>query len=291
MDTSAMSALRDALAANGLSAYATVVDHLALPSLRLIATPSPDSAIPVGASRLGGLPDLPAEQEWPATPDGAPMSFVGQIRFQDAHVFDVGAAALPAEGLLSFFYDANQQTYGADPNDRAGFRVIYFDRPAAARLVHQTAWPVPLPAAARFASCAITYTPELTYAQDLQAEFPDRTVAAQDQERYEAALARLAPAPSTAPRHRLLGHPDTIQDDMRLECQLAANGVANPAADPQRVAALTPAANDWRLLLQVDSDARTGMRWASSGMLYFWIRQQDLASARFDRCWVVLQSD
>ena len=286
MDTSAISA---ALTANGLSAYTNVADRLALPSLRLTATPTPDGAIPVGASRLGGLPDLPPKETWPAM-KSAPMSFVGQIRLQDAHGMD-GAAALPAGGLLSFFYDASQQTYGSDPNDRAGFSVLYFDAAAQARLVHQVSWPAALPAAARFASSAVTLAPELTYAQDLQAEFPDRQIAPQDQAQFEAALNRLAPAPSTAPRHRLLGHPDTIQDDMRQQCQFAANGIADPSADPQRVAALTPAVNDWRLLLQVDSDERSGMRWGSAGMLYFWIRQQDLASGRFDNCWVVLQSD
>jgi uncharacterized protein YwqG len=288
MDTSAFT---DALAASDLSAYAAVVDRLALPSLRLIAAPTTDTAIPVGASRLGGLPDLPPEQEWPATPDGAPMSFVGQIRLQDTRTLDAGAEALPAAGLLSFFYDASQQTYGSDPRDRSGFRALYFDATTQARLDRASSWPEALPAAARFAPCAVTLAPELTYAQDLQAELPDRTVTPQEQERYEAALARLAPTPSTTPRHRLLGHPDTIQDDMRLQCQLAANGVADPANEPQRVAALMAGANDWRLLLQVDSDAHVGMRWGSAGMLYFWIRGQDLASARFDNCWVVLQSD
>ena len=286
MDTSAFTA---ELTANGLSAYTDMVGRLALPSLRLTSTPIPDGAIPVGASRLGGLPDLPPEEPW-TTMKSAPMSFVGQIRLQDAHAFDDGAA-LPAEGLLSFFYDASQQTFGSDPNDRAGFRVLYFDGAKQKRLAHQTAWPAALPTAARFASSAVTLAPELTYAQDLQAEFPDRQIAPQDQAQFEAALNRLAPAPSTAPHHRLLGHPDTIQDDMRQQCQIAANGIADPSADPQRVAALMPAANDWRLLFQVDSDARIGMRWASAGMLYFWILQQDLASARFDNCWVVLQSD
>src|SRR5579859_156963 len=103
MDTSAFAA---ALTANGLSAYTDMVGRLALPSLRLTSTPTPDGAIPVGASRLGGLPDLPPEEPWPAM-KSAPMSFVGQIRLQDAHALD-GGAALPAEGLLSFFYDASQ---------------------------------------------------------------------------------------------------------------------------------------------------------------------------------------
>lgn len=284
MDTSAVAA---ALTANGLTAYTDVIDHLALPSLRLTATPTADTSIAAGASRLGGLPDLPPGQAWPEM-KGAPMSYIGQIRLQDVHALD-GAGALPATGTLAFFYDASQQTFGSDPGDRAGFSVLYFA--ATQGLTHQSAFPAALPVTAQFKPAAVTGVSELTYALDLKAEFPDRQVSPQDQQHFETALAALTGAPGTSPRHRLLGHPDTIQDDMRSQCQLAANGVADPSADPQRVASLLPGANDWRLLLQVDSDDRLGMRWGSSGMVYFWIRQQDLASARFDNCWVVLQSE
>ncbi|MGH2504277.1 MAG: DUF1963 domain-containing protein, partial [Ktedonobacterales bacterium] len=117
-----MSAFTAALSANGLSAYTALATRLAQPGLRLTATPTPDTAIALGASRLGGLPDLPDGQVWPAM-HGAPMSFIGQIRLQDAHALD-GGNALPAAGLLAFFYDASQQTYGADPNDRAGLSVL-----------------------------------------------------------------------------------------------------------------------------------------------------------------------
>ena len=62
--------------------------------------------------------------------------------------------------------------------------------------------------------------------------------------------------------HRLLGHPDPVQGDMQLECQLASNGIdcgdAGGYRDP-RVPALRPGAADWRLLLQIDSDDAAGM--------------------------------
>lgn len=286
MDTSA---LETALTANGLSAYASLVDRLALPGLRLEAWPTPDESIHLGVSRLGGLPDLPPGHAWPAM-NGAPMSFVGQIRLQEAHAIP-GGEALPATGLLSFFYDASQQTYGGDPKDRAGFSVLYFPEAAQASLAHQAAFPASAPAAARFQSAAVAFQPIATYAQDLQAEFPDRQIAPQDQQHFEAALKSLPPPPPNIPHHQLLGHPDTIQDDMRQQCQFASNGLADPSSDPAKAKSLASGANDWRLLLQVDSDQRFGITWGSAGMLYFWIRQQDLASGNFNNCWVVLQSE
>ncbi len=89
--------------------------------------------------------------------------------------------------------------------------------------------------------------------------------------------------------NRLLGNPDTIQDDMRIQCQLTSHGVTD-GNDP-RTAALSKGAMDWQLLLQVDSNEHAGMRWASSGMLYYWITSADLHARHFDATWVVLQSE
>ncbi len=42
-------------------------------------------------------------------------------------------------------------------------------------------------------------------------------------------------------------------------------------------------------MLQVDSDDEAGMMWGDAGMLYYWIRDDDLAARRFDRAWCVMQ--
>ena len=46
---------------------------------------------------------------------------------------------------------------------------------------------------------------------------------------------------------------------------------------------------EWRLLLQLDSDDRAKMMWGDAGMLYFWMRQEDLAQRGFDQAWLILQ--
>ena len=170
--------------------------------------------------------------------------------------------------MFWFFYDARQETYGTEQADQGGWRVLYLNdaQPALQRRPP----PAALPKESRFQACQLRFYSELTFATQPQLEIAGLAWSEADQERYDALLASVVPAPGTAPRHRLLGFPDTIQDDMRLQCELASQGVAD-VNDP-RVEALAAEASAWRLLLQIDSDAQAGMRWASSGMLYYWLR-------------------
>jgi uncharacterized protein YwqG len=91
--------------------------------------------------------------------------------------------------------------------------------------------------------------------------------------------------------HKQPGYAAPIQDVMELECQLAANGI--PFAKRKKAAVpfeeLESGARDWRLLFQVESDGTAKMMWGDAGRLYFWIRDEDLRGARFDRTGVVFQ--
>jgi uncharacterized protein YwqG len=261
------------------------LDRLLQPAIRIRTQPADEATIPSGASKLGGLPDLPQGSAWPAG-KGKPLAFIGQIRLEDARGC-AAALALPPSGTLSFFYDAAQETYGADPADRGGWQVLYF---AADASLIRTPAPTELPQEARYHACAVTLTDELTLPVQPELEIPSLDWTDDELANYEQAWATFpAPEEHGTIHNRLLGHPDTLQDDMRLECQLASNGVN--AMDDPRVTRLSAGAMDWRLLLQVDSDPNAGMRWASAGMLYFWIQEQALRARQFDNVWVVLQSD
>jgi uncharacterized protein YwqG len=269
-----------ALAAAGLASRANELAALARPSIRLSATRVDPAGLATGASRLGGQPDLPGIP-WPDKA-GASLAFVAQIHLADAAPYDA-EHLLPADGTLSFFYDASQQTYGDNPADRAGWHVFYFpeDAPLSASIV-----PSDLPQNARFPACALTFAPELTMPQQPPLERPGLPWTPNDEKAYESFLSAL---PRAATHHRLLGYPDTIQDDMRIQCQLVSHGVTD--ANDARAAALRAGAGDWTLLLQVDSDDQAGMRWGSAGMLYYWIERAALRNRAFDNVWLVLQSD
>lgn len=93
--------------------------------------------------------------------------------------------------------------------------------------------------------------------------------------------------------------PDTNSGDIQtifkmicLEAQLVMNGLycgdASGYRDPRRTD-LERACEEWRLLLQLDSDETAKLMWGDLGMLYFWVRQSDLSRGDLSSAWMTLQ--
>jgi uncharacterized protein YwqG len=275
---------QSAFIAAGLSRLVKDIDLVAKPSLRLSITPTDEATLEIGASKLGGLPDLPPGVLWPQRKN-LPQSFIAQIRLADTRSYDIG---LPQSGMLWFFYDAQQETFGEDPDDRGGWCVLFVGSDTLK--LQRTPAPAQLPAGSRFKACKVSFTSEITLSQHPELEIPNFDWSDKEQQQYETLLSTFpSKADHAMMHHRMLGNPDTIQDDMRIQCQLTSHGVTD-ANDP-RAKTLEQGAQDWQLLLQVDSDAQAGMRWADAGMLYYWITQADLQAQHFDNTWLVLQSD
>jgi len=270
----------------GLARIQKDIERLAQVAIRLTSRVAADAQLPIGASKLGGTPDLPPGGAWPVWKN-ASMSFVAQVQLSDVRPFD-SEHRLPATGLLQFFYDAQQQTYGADPADRGGWQVCLIAG-AQPQLQRATA-PADLPAISRFTECALTCSRTTTLPQRPEVLLPKLDWTSAERQLYDD-FATILPgaADSATPRHQLLGHPDTLQDDMHLQCALAANGIGD-INDP-RAAALAKTAPDWQLLLQIDTDEQAGMRWGSSGMLYYWIEHAALRRTAMGKSWLVLQSE
>jgi uncharacterized protein YwqG len=278
--------VQDAFVKAGLSRVIKDLDLLAQPSIRLFTSPAKEGSLAKGASKLGGMPDLPPGFEWPQWKK-LPQSFIAQIRLEDAQPYDVDKV-LPPKGMLWFFYDATQETYGDDPNDKGAWLVLFKEdnldalQPASA--------PATLPAKSRFKPCSIRFAQEITLPQQPDLLLPNFDWTDEEQQKYEDLLSTFPdPADHKKLHNRMLGNSDTLQDDMHLQSQLYSNGITD--MDDPRVEELSKGANDWLLLLQVDSDHQAGMRWASTGMLYYWIKKEDLQAHNFGQTWLVLQSE
>jgi len=232
-------------------------------------------------SRFGGTALLPADHAWPMTRAGRPLSFLAQVSTADIQV-PTGVAGLPADTVLAFFYEADeQQGWGFDPGDRQFSAVI----PVPAADAVTVASP---PQALAFPAYRMLPRPVTT--------IPDHGEPSLDRLDTDYAVFRRLYADldrdDKAPWHRMFGWPDLVQNPMQLECQLASNGIY--VGDPKgyrhpRAAELAPGAADWLLLLQLDTDDEIGWMWGDTGTIYYWIRRQDLLTARFDQAWMIFQ--
>ena len=274
-----------AFVAAGLSRLLKDLDFLAKDSIRLYTKIAGENDISMGTSRIGGVPDMPADFKWPERLE-VPQSFIAQLNLEEVHPYDTHGV-LPSRGMLWFFYDAKQETYGEDPADRGGWNVMYSKDYSG---LQRIAAPSKLPAESQFKACSVSFASEVTLSQSPKLDVPDFDWTDDEVKKYETLLSTFpTPEDHGALHHQLLGNPQTIQDDMRLECQLVSNGVTD-MNDP-RANELSKGAKEWQLLLQIDTDENIGMRWGNTGMIYYWLRASDLQKSSFDDAWLVLQSE
>jgi uncharacterized protein YwqG len=125
----------------------------AQPALLLETGLADEMQIPLGASKIGGLPDLPLDMAWPErppyepgswmTPEQArlfsrersdlasavesvfPLAFIAQLDLASLSPHAGFPALLPHHGRLLFFCDYWERPPGFDPHTAAGFRLIW----------------------------------------------------------------------------------------------------------------------------------------------------------------------
>ncbi len=114
-----------------------------------------DTPIETGKSKFGGCPDLPAPQQWPATEDGTPLTFLMQINCKDIAAFDT-KDLLPTNGILSLFCgfpSADEKTENHAPT----FRVIYSQQKSSDTLT-PSPFPEHLPEERRLPEFGLNFT-------------------------------------------------------------------------------------------------------------------------------------
>lgn len=77
--------------------------------------------LPVGISKYGGQPDVPAGFEWPRNTDGLPLSLLLQIDCATLATYDK-EHLFPTTGHLYFFYELSEMDWD---NEREAVKVIY----------------------------------------------------------------------------------------------------------------------------------------------------------------------
>jgi uncharacterized protein YwqG len=320
--------LRALLVENGLARVANKLADLASPTVGISIRPADDESIRVGASKIGGGPDLPDGVEWPAWHE--PMAFLGQFNLAEVARYE-RTGLLPRSGLLSFFYETDgEPLYSAgwglpektDPRDfpeidpSRGWRVLYHD--ADPRRFTRREAPPALNPRGRFSPCTVKHTEDVTLpdADDLAIrplqlsrtergtligmEFLiNRSSGPLAYTRYVSPDGETSfwPLPEVAGASgwHLLGYPYNLDGPTLVAVDLEARGAGE---DEQRAVyttferpyeVLAEVEKRWRLLLQVDSSEQSGMDWAGGGVLHFCIEHEALRRRDFSRVWLNLQ--
>lgn len=241
----------------------------------------PEDKIALGQSKFGGKPDLPKNIEWFKEASGKSLSFIAQLNFSELQNYNV-SKDLPKEGILYFFYSANQEAWGFDIKDKDKFKVFYS---IDIENIESKSFPSDLEQFSIYKPCSLKFSNAVSL-PSWENEFVGEVLNDSEMDSYMEIT-------SADNNNKILGYSDNIQGEMELECQLVTNGLycGDPSGynDPRRKE-LEKGASDWKLLLQIDSeDDKTEMMWGDSGRLYFWIRQQDLRELNFEKSWFVLQ--
>ncbi|HWD38745.1 MAG TPA: YwqG family protein [Fimbriimonas sp.] len=228
-------------------------------------------------SWLGGNPCVPSGFSWP-TFRGEPIPFLGQICFADLPVAE-GLPVFPKSGHLAVFFAIEGGI--SSPNDPdPGFAVLYFDQESE---LSEVGYPGGLPALdpvtgwrkllgfrpkrveRRFYNRrSITFKASVTYS----ASVPDDLLDTDDELEVETFMIDQL---VKGLEHHLFGYADPVQSTPEEMIE----DVSEPAPGEAR--------EKWALLLQIDEDGETGFEWIDCGKVFFWIRETDLAEARFDR--------
>lgn len=306
----------------------------ARPAIRLLTTPEPDeSHIRVGATKIGGRPDLPPDLDWPVRPPYAdapqraaryrepvewawldeagradvraanerrtqavsramPLGFVAQLDFAELAAAGATDLDLPSSGHLWLFYDLAETPWGYDPAEREGF-AVRFEETGAVDLARRD--PPPELAlltadAAGIPAQRVELTATLTTIEPHILDWDAVLASEAGREAYEEARWDWIDEPGWS-AHRVGGWPSMIQGDMATEAALVTAGFYCGNGDAGRrpeAAPVRATADQWVLLLQVASDD-DGASWGDSGMLYLWIRRDDLAARRFEKAHLILQ--
>ncbi|WP_249280984.1 YwqG family protein [Paenibacillus sp. 7516] len=272
----------------GLKEYGNAIANWVFPTAQLFLSPVSDSDIPLGGSKVGGNPDLPEDLEWPTWKE-YDMSFISQINLADCPQ----QLSLPSSGLLSFFY-AVKPMYAEMGfyNDPSTCRVFYFDSDGLEKLARRNT-PKSLTDLEKVKPNQILFEPQFSVPTSESAYLESLGLGWNGNiENFAKYWKLFLPNWSTKGYiNRLMGHPDPIQGDMQVSCELTYGPykwIENN--NPEIRDKVLNSALKWRLLLQIDSEEeKTGMMWGDSGRIYYWIHEDDLANLCFERVICVMQ--
>lgn len=236
--------LRKDIAKAGLAERTIDIEAITRWSVRMLTKPVKKPQ--VGASRIGGLPDLPSGFGWPMAGKER-MVFAAQIRMDEASRHDVDGL-LPKRGMLSLFLDPHFED----------LRVAYFEDPrklvpVGREVITEEMWKVP------DHPCSVAFRTEYSLPPAIGPTIDTLDLDEEDLAIYNDAI-YLDHVPDDRDPHHLLGYPGWSWN------YLQSTGV--------------------ELLFQIGSDSKAGMQWGDAQPAFVYISRKHLAARNFAKAFV-----
>jgi uncharacterized protein YwqG len=257
---------------NTLHPYLEKISATILPAVEMTLTAS--KTLSLWQSKIGGLPYLPLNENYPVDANGNPLSLLAQFNFAEIPAL----AHFPDQGILQF-YIAADDLYGMnfdDQQQQSGFKVLYFDQViedasklrqdfSALQFTEDDYLPFSGQYAIEFQATIqaitlgdFTFAPKILGVDELydyEAQFTGGDFESDFIEPYEELI--------SASGHRLGGYPYFTQTD--------------PRHYNEKI-------QDYILLFQLDTDdAENEIMWGDSGVGNFFIHPEDLKKRDFSK--------
>lgn len=239
----------------GNPAWADAVRATAEPCLVVRTVPLNDGeTVPTGGSKMGGLPDLDPDTEWPAGEDGE-AAFVAQWNLAELAVSPC-CMKLPQKGLLSFFIDL--APFVDDSGDGSSEVIV---TPNASGVEERE--PEELNETNELPACRVEFREWLSIPDN---HSPALKKLLAENLRQEYAMPYYD-YPMPRGLHRILGHASPIQSD--------------PTPTGKKA---------WSLLTQFGPDDTLRLEACDGGTWYFMIPTADLKKGKFDDTYMEFQT-
>lgn len=254
-------------------------------------------------TKIGGKPDLPPDFKWyyyegedfSGVKKSRPLSFMAQVNCAEVKPLDKDNL-LPETGMLYFFYELETMEWGYSPEHKDSARVFYYDGDMSQ--LRQTEFPEDLqeewiiPEKSPQFRC-FNDIPDLCEA-DVYSGLSDNEEFDDEADDYNYLDLREKEFGDDE-RIKLLGYADTIQDNMKYECEYVARGYSlgngMPEVSDEVKADIEAHEQEWILLFQLDTmeSENYELMFGDCGRIYFMIRKNDLAQRNFDNVQLILQ--
>jgi hypothetical protein len=234
-----------------------------------------------GNSRIGGLPDLPIDFNWPETQDGKLMTFVGQLNMQDMHQADT-AGMLPDTGILYFFMGLDE------PASNIEHKVIYLKDNSHLVLRQPHGITVAQEDGRAYNPFKIKGTPTFSLLEDelvSSLELPDLDAIFALEQQINNGIGTIGAhrtfEEEAAVFYKIMGERYT-QYVAENEEKLLKHFGTRQAADA--------VIQKMKVLAKFNSEDQVGFMWWDAGCIHFYINEDDLRQLNFDNTYLALTS-